>query len=149
VKCTLIYLTLKLQPESHFTNSRQQRASVMKISRGEQNFFLPLIPPSSASLFLDYSTANEEALSQKMSSLYKHTTSTTSTIGQTAGDIQLANGPDDSISDLSWSPASKHLAVASWDGKVGIYDITGKGSGQGKAIFEFNGPAFSCNWSKV
>lgn len=70
-------------------------------------------------------------------------------LGQVSTDVQLANGPDDGISGLSWSPVSRHLAVASWDGKVRIYDVTQRRSGEGRALIEFGGPALSCSWSKV
>jgi WD40 repeat protein len=66
-----------------------------------------------------------------------------------AKDVQLANPPDDSISDLSWSSAGNYLAAASWDGKVRIYDITQNVTGEGKAMITFDGPALSCSWSKV
>lgn len=84
-----------------------------------------------------------------MASLLRNTTSTASKPGELSNDVQLANGPDDSISGLAWSPVAKHLAVASWDRKVRIYDITQKRSGEGRALFEFEGPVLSCSWSQV
>lgn len=75
--------------------------------------------------------------------------STSNVLGQVSADIQLANGPEDGISGLSWSPVSRHLAVASWEGKVRIYDMTRSRSGEGRALIDFGGPALSCSWSKV
>lgn len=70
------------------------------------------------------------------------------TLGELKNDIQLNNGPEDSISHLSFSPVSNHLAVASWDKKVRIYEVNGQG-GEGKALFEHEAPVLSCDWSKV
>ncbi|KFY73252.1 hypothetical protein V499_06653, partial [Pseudogymnoascus sp. VKM F-103] len=74
--------------------------------------------------------------------------SSSNVLGQVSTDTQLANGPDDGISGLSWSPLSRHLAVASWEGKVRIYDMTHTRSGEGRALIDFGGPALSCSWSK-
>ena len=79
----------------------------------------------------------------------RSTSSTGSTIGSLAKDIQLADGPEDSISDLAWSPVMNYLAVSSWDKKVRIYDVTTKPSGEGKVLMDFDGPVLSCGWSKV
>lgn len=70
------------------------------------------------------------------------------TLGDLSKDIQLNNGPEDSISHISFSPQSDHLAVASWDKKVRIYEVNAQG-GEGKALFEHEGPVLSCDWSKV
>lgn len=66
-----------------------------------------------------------------------------------ANDATLAHGPDDSISALSFSPAANHLAVASWDSKLRIYDLTNSATGQGRALISFDGPALTCHWSEV
>jgi mRNA export factor len=76
------------------------------------------------------------------------TTNTANTLGDLSKDIQLNQGPEDSISDLSFSPQSEHLAVSSWDKKVRIYEVNESG-GEGKALFEHEGPVLSCDWSKV
>jgi mRNA export factor len=70
------------------------------------------------------------------------------TQGDLSKDVPLANPPEDSISDMSFSPQSDHLAVASWDKKVRIYEIDAQGQSQGKAMFEHEGPVLSCCWSK-
>ncbi|KFY81590.1 hypothetical protein V500_11270 [Pseudogymnoascus sp. VKM F-4518 (FW-2643)] len=73
--------------------------------------------------------------------------SAANTLGDLSKDIQLNNGPEDSISHISFSPQSDHLAVASWDKKVRIYEVNAQG-GEGKALFEHEGPVLSCDWSK-
>lgn len=84
-----------------------------------------------------------------MSGLFGATsTNTANTLGDLSKDIQLNQGPEDSISDLSFSPQSEHLAVSSWDKKVRIYEVNESG-GEGKALFEHEGPVLSCHWSTV
>ena len=75
--------------------------------------------------------------------------SANATQGDISKDVQLTSPPEDSISDLAFSSASEHLAVASWDKKVRIYEIDGQGNSQGKAIIDHEGPVLSCCWSKV
>jgi len=70
------------------------------------------------------------------------------TQGDLSKDVAVSAPPEDSISDLRFSPQSDHLAVASWDKKVRIYEIDGNGNSQGKALFEHEGPVLSCCWSK-
>ena len=64
-----------------------------------------------------------------------------------SGDIQLPQGPDDSISELAFSPVADILSVASWDNKIRIYEI-GQGGPVGKAIYEHSGPVLSTSFSK-
>lgn len=71
------------------------------------------------------------------------------TVGDLSQDVLLKDPPEDSISALSFSPQSDHLAVASWDKKVRIYEIDAQGNSQGKALFEHEGPVLSCAWSQV
>ncbi|KAJ5689746.1 hypothetical protein N7462_004138 [Penicillium macrosclerotiorum] len=73
--------------------------------------------------------------------------SQTNTTGDISKDVALNQPPEDSISDLRFSPASDHLAVASWDKKVRIYEINDQGQSEGKALFEHEAPALSCCWS--
>ena len=89
-----------------------------------------------------------------MSGLFGNATNTSasaanSTTGDISKDVALSNPPEDSISDISFSPQSEHLAVASWDKKVRIYEINAQGGSEGKALFEHEGPVLSCCWSKV
>lgn len=91
-------------------------------------------------------------VSTAMSNLFGSAASAASanpTQGDLSKDVQVTNPPEDSISDMCFSPASDHLAVASWDKKVRIYEIDANGNSQGKAYFEFEGPALNCAWSKV
>ena len=71
------------------------------------------------------------------------------TQGDISKDVTVANPPEDSISDLAFSPVADYLAVSSWDKKVRIYEIDAQGNSQGKALFEHEGPVLSCAWSKV
>jgi mRNA export factor len=85
----------------------------------------------------------------KMSGLFgSSATNQANTLGDLSKDILLNNGPEDSISDLRFSPTGDFLAVASWDKKVRIYEVNASG-GEGKALFEHELPVFSCDWSKV
>ena len=92
--------------------------------------------------------------SPNMSSLFGNastlsTTSAASTIGDLKNDYTLTSPPEDGISDIRFSPQSEHLAVASWDKKVRIYEINANGGSEGKAMFEHEGPVLACCWSKV
>lgn len=75
--------------------------------------------------------------------------STANTTGDISKDVALNAPPEDGISDLKFSPQSEHLAVASWDKKVRIYEINAQGGSEGKALFEHEQPVLSCCWSKV
>lgn len=77
------------------------------------------------------------------------TTAGANSLGDLSKDIQLDNGPEDSISDISFSPVSDHLAVASWDKKVRIYEVNEQGGNKGVAVIDHEGPVFSCDWAKV
>jgi mRNA export factor len=71
------------------------------------------------------------------------------TTGDISKDVALNSPPEDSISDLAFSPVSNHLAVSSWDKKVRIYEINDQGQSEGKAFFEHEGPVLNCCWSPV
>lgn len=75
--------------------------------------------------------------------------SQTNTTGDISKDVPLNQPPEDSISDMRFSPASEHLAVASWDKKVRIYEINEQGQSEGKALFEHEAPVLNCCWSPV
>jgi mRNA export factor len=77
------------------------------------------------------------------------TTAATNTTGDISKDVALNSPPEDSISDLAFSPVSNHLAVASWDKKVRIYEINDQGQSEGKALFEHEAPVLNCCWSPV
>ncbi|KAG7666075.1 GLE2 [[Candida] subhashii] len=87
-----------------------------------------------------------------MSFLGASTTSSSSSSASTGqeliNDITINNAPEDSITDLSFSPQQDLLAVASWDKKVRIYEIDpNSGNNQGRALFEHDAPVFSARWS--
>ncbi|KAJ5909033.1 hypothetical protein N7495_001715 [Penicillium taxi] len=86
-----------------------------------------------------------------MSSLFGSAATSSAAATQTTGDISkdvpLNQPPEDGISDMRFSPASEHLAVASWDKKVRIYEINEQGQSEGKALFEHEAPVLSCCWS--
>jgi hypothetical protein len=71
------------------------------------------------------------------------------TQGDLSKDIPVANPPEDSISAIRFSPASEHIAAASWDKKVRIWEVDGNGNTQGRAMMDFEGPVLDCCWSKV
>lgn len=64
-----------------------------------------------------------------------------------ANDITVANPPEDSVSDLAFSPQAELLAVSSWDKKVRIYEVMPTGATEGRAMFEHDGPVLSVRWS--
>jgi mRNA export factor len=87
-----------------------------------------------------------------MAGLFGSSSSTTqqnNTLGDLSKDVALNNPPEDSISDIAFSTQSQHLAVASWDKKVRIYEISPTGGSEGKAFFDHEAPVLSCHWSKV
>ncbi|GJC98871.1 WD repeat domain-containing protein [Colletotrichum higginsianum] len=89
-----------------------------------------------------------------MSGLFGSASSSSSsnTVGDLKQDIALSNPPEDSISDLAFSPAqnqaSDFLAVASWDKKVRIYEIAQNGQSEGRHAYEHDGPVLNCDFSK-
>ncbi|CAZ85703.1 unnamed protein product [Tuber melanosporum] len=72
---------------------------------------------------------------------------TSSSLGDISADITLSSPPEDSISDLEFSTKSDLLAVASWDKRVRIYDVSQTGANSGKAIYAHEGPVLSVAWS--
>lgn len=88
-----------------------------------------------------------------MSTLFGSTTTATttaatgSTVVDLTQDLEVPQGPEDSISDLAFSPVAEILSVASWDNKIRIYEI-GQGGVSGKAMYEHTGPVLSTHFSK-
>ncbi|KAG0637664.1 WD40-repeat-containing domain protein [Tuber brumale] len=74
--------------------------------------------------------------------------STNNTQGDLSKDVEVTSPPEDSVSDLSFSSQSEHLAVSSWDSKVRIYEISETGQSIGKALYDHQAPALSVHWSK-
>ena len=83
------------------------------------------------------------------------TTSAPSQLGDLKQDVELANLPEDSISDLAFNPnpndssGKDFLAVASWDRKLRVYEILGNGQGNPKAAADHDAPVLSCDFFKV
>lgn len=75
--------------------------------------------------------------------------STPNTTGDISKDVQLASPPEDSISELAFSPTADFLSVASWDNKVRIYQVNDQGQSEGKAAMDFQAPVLTCAWSLV
>lgn len=72
-----------------------------------------------------------------------------STSGDLSKDIALGAQPEDTVSDLQFSPTADFLAVASWDKKVRIYEVNEQGRSEGKAAIDFEAPALACAWSEA
>ena len=64
----------------------------------------------------------------------------------TAQDVEVPNGPTDSISAISFSPSADLLAVSSWDNQIRIYEI-GQ-SINGKAAYSHEAPVLDVCWSR-
>ena len=84
-----------------------------------------------------------------LSSGTANTAGSNTSAGDLSKDVTLTSPPEDSISDLAFSSVHDHLAVASWDKKVRVYEINEQGMSEGKAIFEHQAPVLSCCWSPV
>lgn len=108
--------------------------------------------PSTAPSNTTSSAATGSSNNATMSGLFGSAASSANanpTQGDLTKDVQVSDPPTDSISDMVFSPASDHLAVASWDNKVRIYSVDQNGQSSGVAFFEHQGPAMNCCWSKV
>ncbi|KAI0541501.1 WD40-repeat-containing domain protein [Xylaria digitata] len=68
--------------------------------------------------------------------------------GSSLNDVELPSDGEDTIQSISWSPVTNHLAAASWDSKVRIYDVARSGSARGVSTLIAEGPVFSCDWAK-
>lgn len=79
--------------------------------------------------------------------------STSNTVGDLKQDVALSAPPEDTITCLSFSPATNQpndfLAVSSWDKKIRIYEVTGNGQSEGRHAYSHDGPVFMCDFSKV
>ncbi|KAK4196730.1 WD40-repeat-containing domain protein [Triangularia verruculosa] len=77
----------------------------------------------------------------------------TAKVGTLANDIDFPKGPQDTVSALRWSPKADHLAAASWDGKVYIYDTTNVATGasiRGAAALDGGqAPFLDCDFNQV
>lgn len=86
-------------------------------------------------------------------SLFTNTGATASNAPNTTGDISkdvaLNSPPEDSVSELAFSPTADFLSVASWDSKVRIYQVNDQGQSEGKAAMDFQAPVLTTAWSLV
>ncbi|KAK9451560.1 WD40-repeat-containing domain protein [Limtongia smithiae] len=67
--------------------------------------------------------------------------------GEAPKDKEIAQSPEDSVSDICFSPQADYLAAASWDHRVRIYEVSKSGDSEGKALYEHQAPALSVHWS--
>jgi mRNA export factor len=74
-------------------------------------------------------------------------TSTIATEADLAGDIIVQNPPEDSISDLAFSPQADFFSVSSWDKKVRIYEVSANGTTEGRALYEHDAPVLTTRWT--
>lgn len=74
------------------------------------------------------------------------------TVGDLKNDVAVADLPEDGITSLSFNPnpadTKDFMAVASWDKKVRIYEVT-NGQARGVALYEHAGPVFSVQFMKA
>lgn len=64
--------------------------------------------------------------------------------------ILLPADAQDTISSVAWSPTASHLAVASWDHGLRVYNVSQDGrSTNGLAMLTADGPLLSCDWAQV
>jgi WD40 repeat protein len=84
-----------------------------------------------------------------MATLFSSAATANNTQGDLSKDLELKQPPTDSVSEIAFSPKADHLAVSSWDQKVRVYAIDNFGQGEGKALFDFQGPALGVAWSLV
>jgi mRNA export factor len=77
----------------------------------------------------------------------------TNTVGDLKGDVEVANPPTDSISDIAFNPnpndQKDFLTVSSWDKKVRIYEILQNGTAEGRHMYEHDQPILSCDFAPV
>ncbi|WBW73402.1 RNA export factor, nucleoporin Rae1 [Schizosaccharomyces osmophilus] len=76
------------------------------------------------------------------------TTTVSSATGDLKSDVEVPQPPEDSISDLAFSPHADYLAASSWDSKVRIYEVQSTGQSVGKALYDHQGPVLSVHWSR-
>ncbi|KAH3677180.1 hypothetical protein WICMUC_001761 [Wickerhamomyces mucosus] len=81
----------------------------------------------------------------------KTTTSSTGTTQATeqdlANDVIVTNPPEDTISDIAFSPQADFFSASSWDKKVRIYEVTPTGATEGRALYEHDAPVLTTRWT--
>eukprot|EP01127_Copromyxa_protea_P007518 TRINITY_DN17412_c0_g1_i1.p1 TRINITY_DN17412_c0_g1~~TRINITY_DN17412_c0_g1_i1.p1 ORF type:complete len:343 (+),score=76.60 TRINITY_DN17412_c0_g1_i1:34-1029(+) len=61
------------------------------------------------------------------------------------GSVEAPNPPDDTVSQISWSPTNEYLACSSWDKKVKVWQMAQQGPVFVKEKL-FSDCALSCDW---
>lgn len=64
-------------------------------------------------------------------------------------DKAVPSDATDTITAVRWSPVANHLAAASWDGKVRIYDVANDLTASSVGVIDTTSHAFTCDWSQV
>lgn len=80
---------------------------------------------------------------------YSSSTAASASANNLSKDVPLVAPPDDTVSDLSWSPVADFLAVSSWNKEVRVYEVSKDLQSQGKVAFQHEAPVFNCCWSHV
>lgn len=71
------------------------------------------------------------------------------TIGDLSKDVALNNPPEDTTSDVAFSPTDNFLAASSWDKKVRIYQYNDQGQSEGKFAYDHENVPLAVDFSKV
>jgi mRNA export factor len=62
-----------------------------------------------------------------------------------SADVQIPDGPSDTVSSMAFSPTADFLAVSAWDNSVRVYEVGAQI--QGRASYSHEAPAFDVCWS--
>lgn len=62
-------------------------------------------------------------------------------------DVLVPNSPNDTVSQLLFSPTSNFLCASSWNKEVAVYDVQGNGSTALKGKLGHSHPILCCDWS--
>lgn len=62
-------------------------------------------------------------------------------------DVEVANGPEDGVSALAFSPTAEFLAASSWDNKTRIWQVMPNGSSELKGMINHEAPVLCVAWS--
>lgn len=80
-------------------------------------------------------------------------TAANNTVGDLKQDVAVEQPPTDGVTDITFNKninaPSDFLAVASWDKKVRIYEVTPQGQAQPRHAYDHDGPVFSVDWFKA
>ncbi|VEU22626.1 DEKNAAC103504 [Brettanomyces naardenensis] len=95
--------------------------------------------------------------------LFSGTSTSVGSVQDLQGDVTVPDVGEDSVSDLCFSPVADFLAVANWDRRVRIYEVSGGASSnagrigtssmntptvaQGRAMYAHDAPVLSCRFT--